>query len=96
MTMIKVNFGALETGSGDIKTSYGSLQSMFGDLQSMVNQLLPTWDGAAKVAYQGVQQAWNQLNQTLNDGLDNMGTGVQNAHDTFVQAEQANTNIWGA
>ena len=57
---------------------------------------LPTWDGSAKVAYQGVQQAWNQLNQTLNEGLDGMGTGVQNAHDTFVQAEQANTNIWGA
>ena len=56
---------------------------------------LPSWnDGAAKQAYQGVQQQWDQLNQTMNQALQGMGTGVQTAHDNFTAAEQRNTSVW--
>jgi WXG100 family type VII secretion target len=96
MTLIKVSFGALQQGTGDIRTSHGQLQSMFNELQDLVKQLLPNWTGEARDAYYGVQQQWNQLNQTLAQGLQGMGTGVDTARANFQQAEKANRSMWGA
>jgi 6 kDa early secretory antigenic target len=94
MPVMRVNFGALQTGSGDIRTTHANLQSMFSDLQTQVNQLLPTWDGEARNAYLALQTQWNQLNQLLNDNLRGMGTGVDTAHDNFVRAETTNVSGW--
>jgi early secretory antigenic target protein ESAT-6 len=95
MTLIKVSFTALDAGAGDIRTTYGNLQTQFDELQRMVNELLPTWDGTAREAYLGVQQQWNQLNQTLNHGLQGIGTGVTQANTTFQDTERSLTGLWG-
>jgi len=94
MPLIKVSFGALQQGTTDIRSSHANLQSMFNELQDLVRQLLPNWTGEARDAYQGVQQQWDQLNQTLNQGLQGIGTGVDTARTNFQQAEKQNRSLW--
>ena len=94
MSIIQVNYGAMETGVQSIRATHGRLQSMFEDLQSNVNQLLPTWDGTARDAYSSIQQRWNSLNQELQQALQQMGAGVDVASTNFKSAESANTSGW--
>ena len=95
MSLIQVNYGAMDAGVGQIRSTHGRLQAMFEDLQAQVAQLLPTWDGTAKETYHAVQQSWNSVNQSLHEGLAQMGTGVDVANTNFQSAERANTSGWG-
>ena len=94
MSLIQVNYGAMEAGVQNIRGTHARLQSMFEDLQSNVNQLLPTWDGTSRDAYHAVQQRWNTINQELHQALQQMGTGVDVANSNFKSAESANTSGW--
>jgi WXG100 family type VII secretion target len=94
MSIIQVNYGAMEGGAQSIRATHARLQSMFEDLQANVNQLLPTWDGTARDTYHTVQQRWNTLNQELAQALQQMGTGVDTANSNFKSAESANTSGW--
>jgi early secretory antigenic target protein ESAT-6 len=95
MSLIQVNYGAMDTGVQSIRTTLNRLQSMFDDLQTQVSQLAPTWDGSARDAYLAVQQNWNTVNQSLNQTLQQMGTGVDIANGNFQTAETTNTSGWG-
>jgi 6 kDa early secretory antigenic target len=94
MSLIQVNYGAMDSGVAQIRATHGRLQAMFEDLQAQVNQLMPTWDGTAQSAYIAVQQNWNTVNQALHQGLSQMGTGVDTANTNFQSAENANTSGW--
>jgi WXG100 family type VII secretion target len=96
MSLIQVNYGAMDDGVSEIAGTLSRLQAMFDDLQSQVNQLLPAWDGTAQEAYHAVQQNWNTLNTELNDALRQMGSGVETANTNLQSAERANTQGWGA
>jgi WXG100 family type VII secretion target len=96
MSLIQVNYGALDAGVTQIRGTFNRLQAMFDDLQAQVSQLAPTWDGNAKEAYLSVQQQWNQVNHALNTALSQMGTGVDTANTNFQSAERTNTSGWGA
>jgi early secretory antigenic target protein ESAT-6 len=95
MSLIQVNYGAMDDGAGQIRSTLSRMQALFDELQGQVNQLLPTWDGTARDAYHQVQQNWNRLNTELNDALQQMGTGVDTANQNFQSAERANTQGWG-
>jgi WXG100 family type VII secretion target len=95
MSLIQVNYGAMEAGVQEIRGTVSRLQAMFDDLQSQVKQLEPTWDGTAKEAYLSVQANWNRINQELNTALQQMGSGVDTANTNFQSAESSNTSGWG-
>jgi WXG100 family type VII secretion target len=95
MSIIQVNYGAMDAGVQQIRTTFNRLQAMFDDLQAQVNQLAPTWDGSSKEAYLAVQSNWNNVNQALNQALQQMGTGVDTANTNFQSAETTNTSGWG-
>lgn len=95
MSLIQVNYGAMDAGVAQIRSTHGRLQTMFEDLQAQVNQLVPTWSGTAQEAYLAMQHQWNTVNQTLHEGLRQMGTGVETANTNFQSAESANTRGWG-
>jgi ESAT-6 family protein len=95
MSIIQVNYGAMDAGVQQIRSTHSRLQAMFDDLQAQVNQLMPTWDGPARDAYLSVQQDWNRVNAALNQALQQMGTGVDTANTNFQSAESANTSGWG-
>jgi WXG100 family type VII secretion target len=95
MSIIQVNYGALNDGVQTIRATFNRLQAMFDDLQAQVNQLAPTWDGVSKDAYLSVQQDWNRVSEALNQALQQMGSGVDNANSNFQSAENANTSGWG-
>jgi WXG100 family type VII secretion target len=95
MSLIQVNYGAMDAGVGHIRNTHSRLQAMFEDLQAQVNQLAPTWSGTAQEAYLALQHQWNQVNQSLHQGLQQMGTGVDTANTNFQSAETANTSGWG-
>jgi early secretory antigenic target protein ESAT-6 len=96
MSIIQVNYGAMDAGVQQIRGTHSRLQAMFADLQAQVSQLAPTWDGTAQAAYLAVQQHWNTVNQSLHEGLAQMGTGVDTAHTNFRHAETTNTSGWGS
>lgn len=95
MSLIQVNYGAMDAGVGHIRSTHSRLQAMFEDLQAQVNQLAPTWNGTAQEAYLALQHQWNQVNQSLHEGLRQMGAGVDTANTNFQSAESANTSGWG-
>lgn len=95
MSLIQVNYGAMDAGVAQIRSTHARLQQMFVDLQAQVNQLAPTWNGTAQQAYLSLQHQWNQVNQSLHEGLQQMGVGVNTANENFQSAERANTAGWG-
>lgn len=95
MSLIQVNYGAMDAGVSSIRGTHTRLQGMFEDLQAQVGQLLPTWDGTARESWLTVQQRWNTLNNELNEALHRMGDGVNTANANFQGAERANTSGWG-
>jgi len=96
MSIIQVNYAAMDAGAHQVRSTFSRLQAMFEDLQSQVNQLSSTWDGASKEAYLGVQQDWNRVSTSLNQALQQIGTGVDTANSNFQSAEKTNTSGWGA
>src|SRR5690349_11644273 len=94
-SIIQVNFGALDSGAQGIQATHAQLQGLFNQLQSNVNQLLPTWDGAARDAYYAVQRNWNTLSAEMQTALQQMGKGVTTANQNFQRAERANLTGWG-
>jgi early secretory antigenic target protein ESAT-6 len=95
MSIIQVNYGAMDAGVQQIRGTHSRLQAMFEDLQAQVAQLSGTWDGTAKESYLAVQQNWNIVNQSLHEVLTQMGTGVDVANTNFQSAETTNTSGWG-
>ena len=93
--LIQVNYGAMDAGVQQIRATHNRLQAMFEDLQAQVNQLAPTWDGVAQETYLAVQQDWNRVNQALQQGLQQMGSGVDTANTNFQSAEGTNASGWG-
>src|SRR5437879_9604615 len=92
---IRVPFGKISTGVANIRQSYNKLQAMFGEMDQLVKQMSSTWDGRASGAYQNVQKSWNDLSNTLNTGLNGIGTKVDTARDNFVEAEKKIAGMWG-
>src|SRR2546428_9216240 len=91
---IRVPFGDISTGVTNIKQSYGKLQAMFDEMDQLVKQMSSTWDGQASGAYQNVQKSWNDLSNTLNTGLNNIGTRVDTTRTNFMAAEKKIAGMW--
>jgi early secretory antigenic target protein ESAT-6 len=94
--LVKVSFGAMNTGVSDIGRTYGTLQSLFDELQQRVEELGQSWDGPAHQAYLAAQQQWNGMDRKLNAGLQSLGGGVKKANTTFQSAEQRNRAVWNS
>src|SRR5690348_7694011 len=92
---IRVPFGDISTGVANINKTYKQLQAMFDEMDQLVKQMSSTWDGQSSAAYQNVQKSWNDLSNTLNTGLNNMGTKVDTARTNFMAAEKKIAGIWG-
>lgn len=93
--LIQVNYAALDAAAAQANSTWSRLLAEFEDLQSRVNQLRASWDGTAQQAYQGYQQRWSTAAQDLNQALQGIQRGLNQANTNFQSAENANTRGWG-
>lgn len=92
---IKVTFGALSDARGDIASSHATLNQRLSDLRASVAPMAATWDGAAKEAWHGYQQMWDQAWMELNGVLNTIGGAVDTSNSNYQQTESTNAGMWG-
>lgn len=88
--LIKYNFAALGTLSGELNTQFQALENLSGQLKSEVGKLGANWmsaDGAQQ--YQTAQANWDRLFEELRMQLNGLGRGVQNASDSMHMADKS-------
>lgn len=93
MSMIKVDYAALENASAQIKGIAGGIESKLGDLKGRLQQI--TWDGSDAEAYRVHQAKWDQAINDMNQVLAQIGAAVETARGNYQQTESANAGMWG-
>ena len=94
MTLIAVNNAQMQSAVSQVRSTWRTLENQFQELQGIVGQLSQAWQGDDQAAYHASQQKWNKAAQELNQGLSEIGGGVDNASQRFMNAKQANTRMW--
>lgn len=93
---LKVDFAALDAGSGDIRTAARNLRGSVADMDSGIKKMQGQWDGEAKAAYQAAQEKWNSAMEDINQLLEEVGGAVDQARAEYHAAEQRNIARNGA
>ncbi|KAA2264693.1 WXG100 family type VII secretion target [Solihabitans fulvus] len=91
---IKVSFGALSSAAGDIATAASQVEQQLSDLKSKVAPVAAQWAGGSSEGYQQAQKKWDDSAADLRSVLAAIGTAVQQAVESYQQAEHQNTNRW--
>jgi early secretory antigenic target protein ESAT-6 len=94
MTLITVNHGQMDAAAGQVRTTWAKLESQFQELQGLVNRLATAWQGDDHTAYQAAQKKWDSAAKDLNQGLSDIGKGVDTANTNFRNATRTNAGMW--
>ncbi len=92
MTVIKVDYAALENASMRINQISGMLDENLTDLRSRLQRL--NWEGEDRVAYNQFQAQWDTAVSELNTLLAQIGGEVSNAKTRFVENELRGAKRW--
>jgi len=91
---VLVTFEAIASAQQSVAKTSASLDQKLADLKSMLQPLVANWTGAASELYQQKQQQWNTAQTDLNQVLQQIGKVLGVAHDSYTQAESANSRTW--
>lgn len=92
MTVIKVDYAALEQASTRINQISGMLDENLTDLRSRLQRL--NWEGEDRTAYSQFQAQWDTAVSELNTLLNQIGGEVNNAKIRFVENEMRGAKRW--
>lgn len=93
MTVIRVNYAALDSAQARIKEISRLLNDNLGELKGRLQRL--NWVGEDRTAYQQQQQAWDDASENLNTLLGQLGAEVENANRVYRESEMRRAASWG-
>src|SRR3954465_15861940 len=92
---IKVSFAAIEAAGDNIRAAFGKMTTELDDLKSNLAPLREAYTGDAQVAWDAVQQKWNNDQEELNQVLSQIGTAVSQAAQDYSETESGVKKMWG-
>jgi 6 kDa early secretory antigenic target len=92
MSIIKVNYAAMENAQGRIREISTLLSENLGDLRSQLQRL--HWTGEDRTAYQLQQEKWDTASEELNTLLGQIGAEVDNASRNYRESEMRRAASW--
>jgi len=92
--VLVVQFGALQTASGNIQSALNSMQSQLEQLETDAAELVGSWDGDAKAAYEQRQRAWQTAAQDLSTILRDIKGAVDASAADYLNTESRNKALF--
>ncbi|MFJ6217384.1 WXG100 family type VII secretion target [Streptomyces sp. NPDC092296] len=92
---ILVNFSTIQNAGSEVRSTAGRIQQQLDDLKAGVQRIAQSWDGKAKEGYQARQAEWDRSAADLHQVLNQIGTALDNAAQSYQQTENKNASIWG-
>lgn len=93
--LTKVSFAGLESGAAQLKSSFSALENTLNELESNLAPMVSTWDGSAREAYYVQKQKWDTAAAAMSQILQQIGTSVDTAHQSYQATESRNAGLWG-
>lgn len=90
----KVSGEHLAGGVIGIRRAGAQIQQTLDQLDAALLSLAASWTGEASDAHQSAQEAWNRSAQQMNEILSSFANALEEAHDSFSDAQRQVTNIW--
>jgi early secretory antigenic target protein ESAT-6 len=91
---VRVSYGSLAEGSAGIRAAYAALEAELQNLEQQLRPMLDSWSGEAREAYFVQQRKWEEASHSMAEILNHMGRAVEQAHDNYQTAENANRDLW--
>ena len=93
---VLVTFSALANAAQSIQTTNNNLTTKLDDLQRQLAPIVADWTGNASELYQQQQRKWTAAQTDLGNVLRAIGQAVEQAHEAYVNTENANAQSWNA
>ena len=92
--VLVVQFGALEQASADIGRALSKLQADLAQLEVDAGNLMSTWDGAARAAYEAQQRTWTEAAGRLSEILLDIQRALDRSAADYRDTEKKATNLF--
>jgi 6 kDa early secretory antigenic target len=90
---IQVDFAALEGAHSQIRTISAGIEDRLGSLEARLARL--HWVGDDRAAYDAHRAQWHAAMQRINHVLNEIGSAVGAARESYLNTERANADAWG-
>lgn len=94
-TMIKYQFGEIESAASDINTTSGRINSLLDDLKSQLQPMVASWEGESAFAYNEAQARWDKAAAELNTILATISKTVRDGNDRMGDINRMAAASWG-
>ncbi len=92
--MLVVNFAGLQTASSNIEIAIKTLNEQLSQLERDAAPLVATWDGDAKVAYEGRQRQWRSAATELSAMLGDIKRALDESAAEYQRTENRNRQLF--
>jgi 6 kDa early secretory antigenic target len=93
MSMIQVNYAALESAHTQMQSIARSIDEKLDSLRARLQRM--QWQGADQAAYQEQQAKWDAAVRDMNQILNDIGAAVGIARENYMSTEMSNAKAWG-
>ena len=93
MSLMKVNYGVLESSQAQITSISRTIDQQLADLKQMLAKL--QWEGSDEAAYRELQGRWDRSVADLNVVLGQIGQAVDTAKQNYMATEAGNRASFG-
>lgn len=89
-----VNAGAMQAGVEALNTAYTQTDSTLTTLEGELESSLAEWDGAAREAYTGAKQRWDQAANHMAQVIQKMTGVLSQIGDNYQSNERNIEGSW--
>lgn len=88
MSMLRVDFAALQQGVADIQKGLNTLENQLAELERDAGPLVASWEGEAKQQYDDRQRRWTQASVHLQGILREIKGALEASAASYLETEQ--------
>ena len=92
MSIINVDYAALEQGEATIRSISSAMEGKLSDLKGRLGRL--QWEGSDRDAYNAYQQQWDNAVADMNQVLAKIAAAVGTARENYKNTESSNAQAW--
>jgi early secretory antigenic target protein ESAT-6 len=86
--VITYNFAGIESDAGEISGQVGKVAGLLAEGHGALTRLQAVWTGDGQMAYDAVQNRWNQNSEELNLALQSLSEALSRSGGDMFGADQ--------
>ncbi|MEJ6012735.1 WXG100 family type VII secretion target [Corynebacterium sp. H127] len=94
-SVIKYQFGEIESAAADINSTSGRINSLLDGLKQQLQPMVATWEGESAAAYNEAQAKWDRSAAELNTILATISNTVRDGNDRMSEINRMAAASWG-